>query len=361
MNKRRFCWWFCFLSICCLFTVYIVNPYIRTDIFRRLCKGNWFLLCDSDTLYSMGYYGIKKYRIDGNDKLFLLDENAEYAGNRMIYRGGCIYGDYLFITTRSWLPGSKGNEDKQGDLLILRKSDLKVVKAIRSDIKLIEAHTERTNLIVSGIGGFNIFDISYPNKPRLIYTYRRKDSREYQGFDIMQHDCCVYIAFALFGQGLELWDITNPQLPQLIVDERIPISGQSMDLICIYPYIYATIGPEREEKGRENDNRGLIVYDISKEEQIRKNVVLIPKKDFYKHETGDCQPTYICHYRNRIFLNFAEKGVAIFNIKDAFNPQYEGLIDIGKQSLIQPIAISEKGVIFAGSYYWPNVYSAKSD
>ena len=314
------------------------------------------MLCDSDTLYSMGYYGLRKYLTADKKNLILLSENTVFAKNRMIYRGGCVYNDYLFVTTRNWLPGSKGEKD-MGALLVMSKRDLKIIRAIVSDIKLIEAHTEGNSLVVSGIGGFNIFDISEPNRPKLVFKYRRKDYREYQGFDVMQHEGKLYAAFALFSQGMELWDITNRRNPRRLADERLPMKGQSMDLVCDYPKIYATIGPEQYGIKGENDIRGLIVYDISEIPVVKKDVVTIPSSEYYSRTTGDCQPIYLCRYHDKLYLNFSEKGLAVFNIQDKEKPRYSELIDVGRRALIQPITVSSKGDVYAGSYYWPDIYT----
>ena len=50
-----------FLVICTL-GVYIYNNVpLRTRIYRTICKGNWNLAADGDTIFATGYCGIRKY------------------------------------------------------------------------------------------------------------------------------------------------------------------------------------------------------------------------------------------------------------------------------------------------------------
>lgn len=342
------------------------NPYLRTDIFRAFAKGNWYITSEKDTLFTMGYYGVRKYLASNPKNLKMLAKNEEFCSDRMIGRGGCVYGDFLYVTIRSFLPGSVEQDEINGKLLILKKSDLSIVREMIFDIKPVEAKIYENLLVVSGLKGFNIYDLSNPKRPQNVFSYRHPVYREYQGFDFFLREGKLYTAFALFGDGLEIWDITQPQTAKVVSiipmknmkpNEKDLSGCQSMDLIVNYPYVYATLGPSSEIFKTEKDIRGMLVYDVSNLDSIKKKVVLIPKSNWYNKQTGDRQPTYLTLYQDSLFLNFAEKGFAIFDISNAANPLYKGNLDIsGKNVLIQPVYATESGKLFAGSYYWPTIY-----
>lgn len=341
-------------------------PYLRTDLFRSFAKGNWNMVSENDTLYAVGYFGINKYLITNPKEQLLLIENSDFVKNRIFGRDVCIYGAYLYVTARSFLPGSKKTEKINGQLLVLNKSDLSLAKILDCDTKLVEVKTIRNLLLVSSLEGFYIYGIENPTLPKLFFSYKHKNYREYQGFDFFERNDDIYVAFSLFGEGLEIWNITNPVKSSLVC--TIPINKtkkfndtlyglQSMDLIVNYPYIYATLGPAKETYGKFNDKRGLIVYDITNLKNIKKQNVFIPKIDWYSRTTGDKQPTYISKYKYNLYVNFAEKGVARFDISDGSNPKYMGVIDVSDENaLIQPIHITKKGILYTGSYYWPTIY-----
>lgn len=342
------------------------NPYLRTDIFRSFAKGNWYITSEKDTLYTMGYYGVRKYLAADPQHLKLLAENDEFCEDRIMGRGGCVHDQYLYVTARSFLPGLVSNKEKNGKLLVLRKGDLSIVKELDYEIKLVEARTSGDLLVVSGLKGFYIYDCSVPSNPEVIFSYRHSEYREYQGFDFIEKDDKLYVAFTLFGEGLEIWDITEPEQAKSVclipIDEQIADGnnlpgGQSMGVVVHYPYVYATLGPNIETFKTEKDRRGIFVYDISNIDSVRKSVILIPETDWYSKNTGDKQPTYIAQYDNRVYVNFAEKGLAVFDISDPGKPRYEGINDIsGDGALIQPIYVNE-GKLFGGSYYWSTLYS----
>jgi hypothetical protein len=366
IKKIRYKYILVLTTILFLFFLNKYFPYLRTDLFRSIAKGNWNMVSQNDTLYAVGYFGINKYLITNPKELLLLSENSDFIKNRIFGRDVCIYGTYLYVTARSFLPGSKKTEKNNGQLLVLNKSDLSLAKMLDCDTKLVESKTINNLLLVSSLEGFYIYSIENPSFPKLIFSYKHENYREYQGFDFFESNDNIYVAFSLFGEGLEIWNITNPAKSSLVC--TIPINEtkklndslyglQSMDLIVNYPYIYATLGPAKEAYGKFNDKRGLIVYDIKNLRNIKKETVFIPKIDWYSRTTGDKQPTYISKYKHNLYVNFAEKGVARFDISDASKPEYKGVIDVsGENALIQPVHITERGHLFTGSYYWESIY-----
>lgn len=374
MNKQKKIGLILIILIALLTSLALINskyPYLRTDIFRSFAKGNWFITSESDTLYSMGYYGIRKYLIDG-DNLICLKENKDFCKNRMIGRGGCIYDKYVYVTSRSYLTGKNIIGGHKGKLIILNKNNLSIIKEIERDIKLVEGKIYDNYLITSGLGGFDIYDLKEPTNPIIIYSYRHESYREYHGIDIMVNNGQTYVCFALFSRGIEIWDITKIYHPQLKVEipireikvdgELLPSRSQVFQVLSNSPIIYAPLGITSKNKDKNKDKLGLLVFDISNFEEIKAFGCYIPSSKWYSKTTGDMQPTYIARYNNKLFVNFAEKGVAEFKIDNEGKPFFNGFVDVSEEAvLIQPIHISDKGYLYTGSYYWRNIYGMQLD
>lgn len=343
--------------------IYIrLNPHYKTDIFRSFAKGNWYLFSEQDTLYAMGYYGVRKYLASDPKNLILLAENDEFTSARIIARGGCVHGQYLYMTTRSFT----NNSSEIGSLVVLQKDNLESVRKIDSDMKLVEVQQYLDRyLLVSGIGGFIIFDAINPSNPKEIFSYKHHKHREYQGFDFFENDNKLYVAFAHFAEGIGIWEldhsgkataVTEISLNDSFLVNQMPFY-QTMDVIVDYPHLYATYATQTEKVSLKSDRRGLLVADLSDLDNIANKIVLIPASDWYHKTTGDRQPSYLKKFENNVYLNFAEKGVAIFDVSNPDNPYYSGTNDLSNdRALIQPIDVTDDGKLFTGSYYWKTIY-----
>lgn len=360
----------------CLVSYYIYNNTpIRTAIFRSIIKGNWYIISEKDTLYSFGYYGVKKWLINKSNKLKLLEENDDFCNNTcigyLIGRSGVINKDYLYLASRSYLGGNDSINTRNyinGKLLILKKHNLEIYKEILSDIKFTDIKIHNNHLVVSGLKGFNIYEILKPDSLNLIYKYRQKEFTEFQGITFFEKDSCSFMAFARFAEGISIWDITNPQnsyeiqkinIANMLSCTNHDSSGlQCFDIECKAPYLYISLAPMINTFNKRNDKRGIITCDISNINNIKYHFSPIAQKDWYTKKIGDPEPSYLDIYKNKLYTNFGEKGIAIFDISNPSQPYYEGIINItNNNNIIQPIHISHKGILFAGDYYWPNIYS----
>lgn len=355
------------------FAILYFNIPLRTAIFRSFAKGNWYITSEADTLYTFGYYGVRRYVPVASNGLEIIARNNDFCTNTNIARGGCIYKDYLYVTARSYLGGQQEKDGAgyiNGALLILTKRDLKEVKKVPSDIKLVEAKVHDHNLIVSGLGGFEIYDITNPEEPDMIFRYRHPSWREYHGFDFFEVKGHTYVAFALFTGGIEIWDMTDPA--KTLLKAHVPLSTptaggamlsdilQTLHVLADYPYLYAPLAPSRAAYNGEEERRGVLAYDVSNLDSIRVNVSLIPGHDWYRKSTGDLAPSFIDKHHSTIYTNFGEKGVAMFDIARPFVPQYVKTQDVtGCNALIQPIHITSTDWLYAGSYYWSDMYGYK--
>ena len=138
------------------------NIPLRTAVFRTVLKGNWYITSEKDTLYSFGYYGVKK--LLQSNELEELNRNNEICNNTfiggLVARSGVLFDQYIYVACRSFYPYNTSSNKNyvNGRLYVLNRNDLKVIKAFDSDIKLVCAQVYKNKLFVSGLGGFNIYD-----------------------------------------------------------------------------------------------------------------------------------------------------------------------------------------------------------
>ena len=358
------------------FTTYVyINVPLRTAIFRSFAKGTVYLTSDQDTLYVFGYAGVQKYLVSDPSNPVLLAENDLFCNNcfigHLIARSGVVNGDYLYVACRSYLGGSDTNPDENyidGKMLVLRKKNLSIVTEYMSDIKLIEAKIKDSLLVVSGLYGFDIYNIKNTPYLKSLYKYRQQNFTEFQGVDFIERDSILLLAFGRFGNGVSLWDISDLNNIRSIYDfsfsdtlsngQTIKGRLQCFNLLYKKPYLYATIAPIKEAFEKEDDLRGVLIFDLLNLEKIQVSFTEIPRQFYYKTLIGDPEPTYISEYKNRLYTNFGEKGIAVFNLKTSNKVTFEKIIDAGNNgNMILPLHINSKGVLFTGNYYWNVFYS----
>lgn len=371
----------CMIAILCVSGCLYVyrNVPLRTAIYRSFAKQTVYLLCENDTIYSFGYFGVRKSLINReNGEIKLLIENDDFCHNcfvgRLIGRSGVINGDYLYVAARSYLGGRYISTNKnyvKGKFLIMRKRDLHVIKEVPVDYSMIEAKIHGDNLVISGLQGFNVYNILDSSDPQLVYSYRTEEAHEYQGCDFLETDSCLYLAFARFDCGLSIYDITNPQKLKLVKDISIqdtlangtvlPKGLHAFRLVVKEPYIVTTLAPKKEYFGTEADVRGLWICDVSNLNQIKKYVVEIPHDEYYSTVVGDPQPSHIALYNNQIYVNFCERGLAIFSMSDEpSNIEFVRTENFANGKMILPLTIDEKGWLFGGSFNNEKIYTYKT-
>lgn len=364
------------VSILLIILIFVyTNVPLRTAIFRSFEKQSVYIVSDNDTLYNFGYFGVQKLLVNRQDgSTTLLKENSAFTHNcfvgHLIGRSGAIRGNYLYVAARSYLGGKDtSNVDGylNGEFLILRKSDLQLIKQIPVDFKMIEAKVYEKYLLITGMFGFNIYNTSNPQNPKVIYSYRTKRYEEYQGCDFFKNGDNIYFAIARFGDGVSIYRLETSKVSKIV---DLPIKGtptssgalgdglQVFRLTVQYPYIYATLGPIKNYFGTKNDKRGIIIYNISNMNDIRKVAVLVPRQYYYSRVTGDPQPSHIATYRNKIYVNFCEKGVAEFSIPtNRTQSRFLKLLNIFDSKMILPICIDSKGMMYVGSFYNEDIYT----
>src|SRR5690606_10330964 len=118
---------------------------------------------------------------------------------------------------------------------------------------------------------FQVFDISNPASPVLVYTYDG-DFRlgEFQNCVFWSNGGQDYFAVASFEQGVQFFNITNPASPVRVgsAPPKFNIAGdgsmQVFDVAINFPYLYYTIAPnDAGRKYAKDAYRGVITIDIS--------------------------------------------------------------------------------------------------
>ena len=90
---------------------------------------------------------------------------------------------------------------------------------------------------------------------------------------------------------------------------------------------------------------------------MKSKICLVPQDDYYTTKIGDPEPSHLDIYGDNLYVNFGEKGVAIFDISEPSSPIYEGVFDAGNSdNMILPLHISHRGFLFTGDYYWESIY-----
>lgn len=356
------------LMIAALVIIYN-NVYYRTAILRTFAKGSWYVTSERDTVYTMGYYGIRKY-LSKEGKLELLAEQDDFCNNTLIARSSVINDEVIYVMCRSFLPGITEVDDDEynnGAIIVLNKSNLEIKKVIFSDIKYVEADAESGLLVVSGLQGFDIYNIEDQKNPRVVQSYRYPQRKEFQGMDVYNHGDSLYLAVATYAAGFEIWNISDTdsiyQVRSVSMGAIKDMSDKNcsgnmvFDLLVDYPYLYATMAPLNKTFGKNEEVRGAVIYDIEK--NIAK-VVKIPYASWYSVGIGDKEPTFIDKYGDCVVTNFADKGIAVFKIDNKGGMRYLRTEDVGNDGAhVQPIHITNEGLVISGNYWWSDIYEKK--
>ena len=246
-----------------------------------------------------------------------------------------------------------------GSLEVLDRS-LNTIQKLKSDIKFVNCKSLDNIMVVSGIGGFNVYDISVVEDPILLSSYRESFHNEYQGFDLYKIDNKTYVCFANYTTGISIWDITDPTQPALkkrfshngLNIDGFTISNTEMytfDLLVDYPYVYSTFAVDGPSTATANDCRGIIVYNISNLNNIETKLFPMDSKDWFTQNTDDFQPTVIKKSGGTLYINAAENGIANYTILDNGSLRYNGLINQGLGA-IKAFDVSN-GYLYVGKAY----------
>jgi len=156
------------------------------------------------------------------------------------------------------------------------------------------------------IGGLEIWDISTPSSPVSVGTHQ----------PFYYHDVDIYndtlIAAGIYGDGLNLLDITNKTSPSFITTFNYSSSG-AHNCEFIQGMDYVAIG---DEIGGGPHTR---IFDLQ-------NLVSITK--VADIEPDPAQPTHNCYVRNdTLFIAHYAMGLRMYDVSDPTNPVDAGYYD----------------------------------
>lgn len=303
-----------------------------------------------------------------------------------------------------------GVEDKcfvNGTLTVLNKKTFEVLCRYKLDMRGLSLLLNDDILYLGMIGGMNVYDLSNPCAPSLVGTFRdpagrywdypqkceslyewRVPGQEYQRMDLMDFpDGRRILVGGCDTNGIILVDVTDPGNPGLFdhifTTPTVEIEGSDArkkkyiewGVCCEYPYIYTSVASlhslvhndyfsgKYTPRNWTPDAYGIKVYDISDTTAVRDTLILVPREFFPTHiaTEGDSCPNEISRIGDKLYLNFSEHGVAVFNA-DGFDSSFEGIIDLPGTGRVRCTCPTAKGglVVGDGAIFGPwqdcNVY-----
>ncbi len=237
-------------------------------------------------------------------------------------------------------------------------NNLNTINRLNSDIKFVSCKSIGNILVVTGLWGFNIYDIQEKSNPVLLSSHRDMSYTEYQSVDFFSsEDGRLLACFANYSKGMSIWDISNPVEPTIVckiphnnlVIDDFRLSSATMytfDLVADYPYVYSTFAVKGDDFQTNNDCRGIICYRVDDLNNIKIKLYPMDSNDWFTKSTDDLQPTVIRKYQDYLYINAAEKGIAYYKIGDNKELSYIGVIPVDDMT-IKAFDISD-GRIYAG-------------
>ena len=241
-----------------------------------------------------------------------------------------------------------------GKTYILDKK-LSVVNRLNQDYRVTGLAVENDIMIVSGLYNVKFYDVSNPRSPQWLYTYRPNSERDMQSITTFHEGGRCYAVVCCYSSGFMIWDITDKDNIKLVCDDDfsdykvngISARGRINCFSCVvnYPYIYATVSPTPSYVSTHKNIAGIMRVDISSFTNTIKEIYCIPESDLTDNTSGDPTPNRIARYRNTLFVNNRDKGLAIFDISQNI-PAYLGLYRIGTS--INTLTVTPDGRLFTG-------------
>lgn len=284
-----------------------------------------------------------------------------------------------------------------GNLTVLDRKSLKIVSRYNLDLRCLSMLKRGNFLYLGMIGGLNIYDLSNPSSPKLIgifhdsvgryWQYPSKGESSYHfkvpGQELQRMDFMVLpdgrkiIGGGCDTNGVLLIDVTHPELPILFkhilstpkVDVKESAKKKSRyiewGVAFDYPYVYSTVATVHSliHSPYYSGNLtavhpipevyGMKVYDISDPDNVRDTLILAPAEcsPSYIALEGDSCPNQIVRIGDKAYSNFADRGVAVFNLA-GFSSSFDELIETGRPDRIRCLCPYGKDIIAGGGGVW---------
>lgn len=243
-----------------------------------------------------------------------------------------------------------------GKLAILNKNTLEVSKIYNLDLKAIDAKIYENRLVLTCFYGFNVYDISDPESPKLTYTYRTDSYKESQDCEFFTRNGRVYVLICNYMLGYTIADVTDVNNVEImyvndfsnLICNGVDVSGKaySFDVSIDYPYAYLTISTNRNYINTESDIRGIVTIDLSDFNNPSPHFSLVPSDDVTTVTGGDPRPTHIAKSNDYLIINNADKGLLVFLIGNNGWPVYTGAVTVSGKPCINNIYVPYDGIMF---------------
>lgn len=244
-----------------------------------------------------------------------------------------------------------------GKVAIVDKANLAVKAQLNLDYKCTGIGLKDDILIVDCLNAINMYDISNPIKPVLVYMYRPETFRDIQGVEFYENDGRKYALICFYNTGIAIFDITDKD--NIFVARRdefddyiyngVKLKKIANNFSCVidYPYVYMANSAIPYCQPQYAHISGVLMLNISDLNNISKELIVIDPNDISTNQSkNDPCPTRISKYGNTLFLNNRDKGVAVFELIN-HKPVYKGIINV-PNSCVNAVSVSNQGVIFTG-------------
>jgi hypothetical protein len=238
-----------------------------------------------------------------------------------------------------------------GAFSIYDKNSLEKKSQMHLNIRPNAIAVHNNFLFLCCLRGINVYDISNPDNPILVDTYREKT--EFHGCDIFEKDDKTYLVVSIYTKGTAIFDVTNPFKIRLV--KKVAIRSNTdwekcytFDVVCKYPYAYSTLTVAWTEMFTDKDRRGVLCLDLSDLNNIKQVLYEIPEDVKSDITTADNQPNSITKYRDKLILNNSVNGMLIFDIDETGVPQYNSCQSVPSNSAINAVSAFSDGSLFAG-------------
>jgi hypothetical protein len=123
-------------------------------------------------------------------------------------------------------------------------------------------------LYLSGFFGLDAYDITYINKPVLVFEYGNINSPYKSGNKGISVKADKNLLFLGTSRDLRIFDISNPAIPKPLKDDNnkdtlYPTLGPVLDIALYGKYVFLFYGPIEDEKPAKPQDIGLEIVDIS--------------------------------------------------------------------------------------------------
>lgn len=326
---------------------------------KKIPKGKWN---NYKIEIKEGVIEVYQRTIECGDWICLLRNHLEkpLSYNKLLTGlGACIGSNVLYIDDLYYNPTDIDEVAYiNGMLVVLDKNNLSIKNKYYSDIKFTGITTIGNSLVVNGLKGFNVYDITDKDSPVQAFQHRTSEWLEYQGGDTFTKDGKNYAFLCNYYSGYTIIDVSNPYETSIVLENSYSdlktsdgedCKGFNFDVKVKYPFVYATNATLNANINTSIDKRGITYMDISDFSKIIPEVYVMDREDYSSNRSmGDNHPSRMGMWDKYLFINNAEKGIAIYETVNGI-PSYIGCYNKEMTGNIHAIGVTKDGYLVLGN------------